>query len=167
MTETKRGKGRPMITLDDLPKDWDKKVLDLAKEGGSIIELAVLLGISRDTFYELSKRDKDFSDTIKECKSLSEAWWIRNGRTNLGNKDFSYVGWYMNMKNRFGWRDRHDVTSKDRQIPILGVTNVPTNDGSGQDTGDGSESESGAGGNLGGQDDSDTPPLDSDSPASD
>lgn len=98
--------GRPPITLEDLPKNWEEKIIALAKKGGSIVEIAVLLDISRDTFYALSERDDYFSDTVKRCKQLSEAWWVSKGRTELDNKDFSYTGWYMNMKNRFGWADK-------------------------------------------------------------
>lgn len=99
-------KGRPLITLNDLPENWERDILNLAKIGGSIVEIAVLLGISRDTFYALSERDDYFSDTVKRCKQLSEAWWVSKGRTELDNKDFSFTGWYMNMKNRFGWADK-------------------------------------------------------------
>jgi len=101
--------GRPRIELSDLPDGWELTMLSLSEEGASIIELAVELDISRDTFYELSKRDEKFSDTVKRCKDLSEAWWTRKGRKNLENKDFSYTGWYMNMKNRFSWSDKQEI----------------------------------------------------------
>ena len=107
--------GRPKIELSDLPQGWELTILSLSEEGASIIELAVELDISRDTFYELAKREELFSDTIKRCKDLSEAWWTRKGRKNLENKDFNYTGWYMNMKNRFNWADKQEVdhSSKD------------------------------------------------------
>jgi hypothetical protein len=118
MGETKLG--RP---LTKLPDDYKDIMFDLAKVGASIVELSIALNISRDTFYEISKRDKDFSDTIKRCKELSEAWWEKSGRTNLMNKEFNYTGWYMNMKNRFGWKDRQDITSDGKVLPtpILGA----------------------------------------------
>ena len=109
MSEEKRGRGRPMITVNDLPEDWEHRILDLSNQGASIVELAVELDISRDTFYALSERDDDFFDTVKKCKQLCEAWWVRKGRTNLGNKEFSYTGWYMNMKNRFNWADKQET----------------------------------------------------------
>lgn len=108
--------GRPKIELSDLPKNWDKLIIDLSKQGASIIELSVALDISRDTFYALIERENQFSDTIKRCKQYCEAWWIAKGRIELENKDFSYTGWYMNMKNRFGWTDRADVTTQGDKI---------------------------------------------------
>ncbi len=107
MTEKKKSNaGRPPIQLEDLPKGWKETILKLSKQGASIVELAVELEISRDTFYALGEREEEFFDTIKRCKELSEVWWLKKGRTELENKDFSFTGWYMNMKNRFGWADK-------------------------------------------------------------
>ena len=50
-------KGRPRIELKDLPKDWEESIINLAKKGGSIVEIAVELDISRKTLYNLSERD--------------------------------------------------------------------------------------------------------------
>lgn len=118
--------GRPRIELENLGKDWEQRMLNLAKEGASIVELAVELGISKDTFYALSEREPEFSDSVKICKDLSENWWEKQGRTNLQNKHFNYTGWYMNMKNRFGWKDRNDITTNDKDVtmPILGGKSV-------------------------------------------
>jgi len=115
------GVGRPLIQIKDLPEGWKNKIIELSLEGASIIELSVELEISRDTFYELSKRDEEFSDTVKRCKDLSEAWWTKKGRKNLENKDFNYTGWYMNMKNRFNWADKQEIeaTIKHEQ-PLFG-----------------------------------------------
>jgi hypothetical protein len=102
-------RGRPLKTTDDLPQNWEEDILKEAKVGASIVELAVMLDISRTTFYSLCDRDENFLDTVKKCKRLSEAWWKKQGRTQLENKDFSYTGWYMNMKNRFGWADKQET----------------------------------------------------------
>ena len=51
-------KGRPKIELKDLPKDWEESIINLAKKGGSIVEIAVELDISRKTLYNLSERDE-------------------------------------------------------------------------------------------------------------
>lgn len=110
--------GRPTIKLTDLPSGWKEMIIELSKEGASIVELAVELGVSRDTFYALSEREDEFSDTIKICKEHCEVWWLKKGRKNLENKDFSFTGWYMNMKNRFGWRDKTEVDQKNTNVNV-------------------------------------------------
>lgn len=103
--------GRPKKQLKDLPGNWKKIVLDEMKEGASIDEITTLLGISYDVYYRLLKEEEDFTETIKRGKQLSKAWWMRQGRLNLFTdpKSFSFTGWYMNMKNRFGWTDKQET----------------------------------------------------------
>lgn len=108
--------GRPSLTTKDLQPNWKECIINLSKQGASIVELAVELNISRTTLYSLCEKDEEFMNTIKECKRYCEAWWVAKGRTELENKEFSYTGWYMNMKNRFGWTDRQDITSKNEKV---------------------------------------------------
>ena len=124
--EIKKGKGRPRIELTDLPSGWEESIIELSKEGASIVELAVELEISRNTLTALTERNKHFLNTIKRCKRYCEAWWMKQGRINLENKEFSATLFYMNMKNRFNWTDRQetDITTKGEAIspPIINIT---------------------------------------------
>ena len=65
-------RGRPLITLKDLPKDWEKSIIELSKKGASIVELAVELDISRGTFYALSDREPEFKELIINFKEVSK-----------------------------------------------------------------------------------------------
>ena len=110
--------GRPLITTNNFQKDWKETIIALSKEGASIVEIAGELEISRNTLTALTERDELFLNTIKNCKRYCEVWWEREGRSNLKNKDFNYTGWYMNMKNRFGWADKVQQEIKQKTLDI-------------------------------------------------
>lgn len=114
--------GRPKAVFD-LPDNWYDAILKLYKEGASDVEIKALIyewrgSFSNDLWDRWLKEEEQFSETIKMGKLLSEAWWNKSGRKNLENRDFNYTGWYMNMKNRFGWSDKQaiDVTSEGEKI---------------------------------------------------
>ena len=122
-------RGRPLLQLEDLPKGWEESIISMSKEGASIVEIAIELDISRTTLAAMTERDEYFMNTIKRCKRYCEAWWLRKGRTELENRDFSPTLWYMNMKNRFGWTDKQqtDVTSKGKELNITPIEFVRKN----------------------------------------
>ena len=120
------GVGRPKEDLSSLPEGWYNDVLELYKEGGSDSEAWAMIYEWRGTFSNnLWDRwmieEPEFWETIKGGRKLAEAWWKKNGRENLQNKDFNYTGWYMQMKNRFGWADntKTDHTTGGEKIQTI------------------------------------------------
>jgi hypothetical protein len=116
--------GRPKVGIESLPEGWHQEVLDLYEEGGSDVEVKAMIykwrgSYSNDLWDRWMKEEQEFSETIKMGKSLSAAWWANQGRTNLTNKDFSFTGWYMNMKNRFGWKDKTEVAQTVQNLAPL------------------------------------------------
>lgn len=120
--------GRPLASLDSLPDNWHDDILELYREGGSDVEVKAMIhewrgSFSNDLFDRWMRDEEQFSEIIKKGRMLSEAWWNKNGRINLQNKDFNYTGWYMQMKNRFGWRDKQEVdhTTKGESINVISL----------------------------------------------
>lgn len=105
--------GRPKEEFH-LPDGWQVEVLNWYKEGASDVEIKALIyrqrgSFSNDLWNRWLNDEPEFSETIKVGRMLSEAWWHKTGRISLNDKEFSYTGWYMNMKNRFGWKDKQEV----------------------------------------------------------
>lgn len=95
--------------------EYCEKVISLMEEGASMIEVAYELRVHIDTLYEWQKVHPDFSDAIKKAQHFSEGWWTREGRLNLKTKDFNSGLWFMNMKNRFKWRNEHNEDKEDQK----------------------------------------------------
>lgn len=129
--------GRPKKTVELLTKlwpTWKEEILQLYDEGGSNEEAMRLIdkktggkiSASNDLWQRWMKEEPEFSETIKRGRIWMEAYYVKTGREGMweqtirdekGNtttKKLNYTGWYMQMKNRFGWSDKveQDTTIK-------------------------------------------------------
>lgn len=86
-----------------------EQIVDLMRNGESIEEASHALNLSKDTVYQYAKKYPEFSDALKRAVQVSYVWWLRNGREALREKEFNYTGFYMQMKNRFGWTDKKEI----------------------------------------------------------
>jgi hypothetical protein len=96
--------GRPT----DYRPEYCEKVIELLKQGMSIEEIGLELDCGYRTVYDWMEKHPDFAQAIKKGREFSHAWWLKEGRLALRDTKFSYTGWYMNMKNRFGWTDKQE-----------------------------------------------------------
>lgn len=98
-------------------------MLSGAREGMGVVELSTEIGISRETFNQWTKSNKDFSDTVNECRALSQSWWEALGRKGAKNGDINPTVWIFNMKNRFKneWRDKQEV-EQSGTVKVIGLT---------------------------------------------
>lgn len=99
-------------------------ILHEYSQGASDVEIKAYIweqrgSFSNDLWDRWLKEEYVFSETIKKGRILSEAWWNKSGRTNLKDSSFSYTGWYMQMKNRFGWADTQNINVKQKYEDTL------------------------------------------------
>lgn len=117
--------GRPRkYSREDTAKMADT-IMEHMSRGASCIEVAAELNMCMDTFYKYSDPEEgylEFADAVKKGRALCEAWWMKKGRENIDSKVFRDALWYMNMKNRFGWVDKQEVTGKNGG-PLQAVIN--------------------------------------------
>lgn len=112
---------RPKKDISILWDGWQDDVLQLYKDGASDAEIKALLydmlgTFSNNLWDRWMEEEEEFWETIKKGRMLAEAWWTKSGRVNLKDREFNYTGWYMNMKNRYGWKDRNDFTSGEDKV---------------------------------------------------
>lgn len=111
--EQKRGRGRPRLE-ETMNPEWYNIVIDAGKNGRHITNFLIDLGISWEGHYDLIKRNKKYSEAIKEYNKLCEEWWYRKAHEAIasGNSNkFNQRLWAIIMKNKFGnnWRDEKQV----------------------------------------------------------
>lgn len=110
--------GRPKENF--IPWDgWEEEILTLYSEGASDVEIRGLISdkmvtdtknfcCSHELWCRWLKEEELFSETIKKGRQYCEIWWQKKGRKCLHDHTFSSTLWYMNMKNRFGWKDKQE-----------------------------------------------------------
>lgn len=86
-------------------------------EGGSDIEVATLLGLTRSEFYKLIEEAPDFAKLVDKGRAVAEAWWYAQGRLALRAEKFNTALYNFTMKNRYGWADKIEQGDKSSEGP--------------------------------------------------
>lgn len=95
------------------PKPWinDKNIDEVCeslpsmfKNGESVAEVCVKIGIARSTFYANIEKHQKLKEAYELGKLYSEAWWQKLGRAGAaGQVSIQPTVFIANMNNRFGW----------------------------------------------------------------
>lgn len=87
--------------------------------GYSKTVISGLIGVSRKVFWEWEKRHPALAEALAEGEVLSQAWWETKGLSAASGQlpGFNAAIWIFNMKNRFGWRDKQEITG-DADKPV-------------------------------------------------
>ena len=133
MTEQTKPKGpggRPSL----YKPEYCDRVIELGREGMSVVEMAAEIGVSRSTLEEAwPAAHEEFSEAFARARELSQAWWERQGRVGLTAERFNAQVYSRSMAARFpkDWRESKNVEStvnvqleEKKQAKISSITDM-------------------------------------------
>ena len=111
--------GRPTLYRPE----YCEKVIELGKQGCSVVEMAAELGVEHRSTIESEwpEAHPEFSEAFTRAKLLSQAWWEKTGRVGMiekpGGVKLNTGVWSRSMAARFpaDWRENSKLehTGKD------------------------------------------------------
>jgi len=92
-------------------------------EGFSQAVLAGRLDVDEHTIIEWKKEHPEFSSSVKRGAFKGQEMWEGLGMAGAKGMvyGFNAASWVFNMKNRFGWRDKQEVTGAEGGAVIVKV----------------------------------------------
>ena len=103
--------------------EFCEMLIEHMSKGFSYQSFAGKLKVNQDTLYNWEKLFPEFSETKKTAQELSRQFWEKQGIDGLWEvteydedgkplktRKLNSTVWIFNMKNRFAWADRTEVT---------------------------------------------------------
>lgn len=96
-------------------EEYCDMLIEHMKQGYSFESFASRVGVHVDSLYEWCKMFPEFSESKKKGFASSQTFWEDAAIKGLWNitehgQTLNTSLWIFNMKNRFKWTDRHEVT---------------------------------------------------------
>lgn len=135
MAKKKSNTGRPTDYDDKYPE----LLIEHLKKGYSFESFGGVVGACKKTLYNWCDAVPEFLHAKNKGQSYSLLEWERKGIDGLYNETFKDEDgmtvsrsintsiWIFNMKNRFGWRDKIEVSEEDETDLITEFTKDETN----------------------------------------
>jgi hypothetical protein len=96
------------------------ELIDHMALGFSFESFAGKIDVCEDTLFEWLKQHEDFSESYKHARAKCRIFWEELGIVGTTEgKNFNATTWVFNMKNRFRWTDRQDVTTGGEKLDSL------------------------------------------------
>lgn len=102
--KVKRPVGRP----SKYKPEYCERVIELGKEGYSYAEIAADLEVDKASLFRWTEEHEDFRTALRAAKTYEQAWFEREARSNMKNRDFNANLWYRSAASRF----REDYTER-------------------------------------------------------
>ena len=115
--------GRPTKMTEETVKKLEEGFL----KGLNDTEACFYANISRQTFYTYCKENPEFLDRKVELMEAVRTKAKLNLEQAIQSGDKPLSQWYLERRDK-DFKNKTDITSDDKPIPILNVLNVPSND---------------------------------------
>ena len=89
--------GRPT----DYRAEYCGVVIELGKQGKSVVQMACAIGVSRQSLYEWASVHEEFSDAFTLARQWAQDWWETQGQCGLTAERFNAAVWSRSMAARF------------------------------------------------------------------
>ena len=98
---------------------------DLFREGQSLAEVRAKLNISVHVYNKACAVSAKFKAAHDAGLQKAEAWWMTLGRAGAAGKTkIQPATWIFNMKNRFGYSDKKELTATVTSIDAMENTTI-------------------------------------------
>jgi hypothetical protein len=97
-----------MARPSDYRPEYCERVIELGKQGYSVVEMADELDVSRNTLEtNWPAAHPEFLEALTRAREASQAWWEKAGRTGMLMSGFNSSVWSRSMAARFprDWRE--------------------------------------------------------------
>ena len=121
MNKEKRKVGRPRF---EVTPEVCEQVENLAAQGLTVDQIALVLGVSHWTIYERQNEYSEFSDAIKRGRGKGIAN-VTNALYEKATVDKDNTAMIFYLKNRAGWVDKQEVQSTVEQRHVIDLTGIP------------------------------------------
>jgi len=121
MNKEKRKVGRPRF---EVTPEVCEQVENLAAQGLTVDQIALVLGVSHWTIYERQNEFPEFSDAIKRGRGKGIAN-VTNALYEKATVDKDNTAMIFYLKNRAGWVDKQEVQSTVEQRHVIDLTRIP------------------------------------------
>jgi len=117
--------GRPT----DYKPEYCEMLIEHMAKGFSFETFGATIRVARSTVFLWAEKHQEFSDAKKLAFDLCQLWWEEKSILNIENiseteregnrvstysKSLNTGNFVFNMKNRFGWKDKLEVSGDDR-----------------------------------------------------
>lgn len=117
--------GRPT----EYKPEYCELLIEHMKRGLSFESFGAVVDCSEQTLYNWREEHPQFFESYKRGVSFSRNFWEELGLVGTTEgKNFNATTWIFNMKNRFKWRDLHDVTTDGKELKGLVEVNYGKKD---------------------------------------